>query len=110
MDNMSYDYRVGKRCSAKYKCLFIIISISLFFLILVIQRHYGIKINNYTVFVPLSIYVLLLGIPTLLNIYICLFKPHLKTLKKLKKNKVITFICSEFFFQELKCDLKTFKK
>ena len=100
------DYRVFRRCSTQYKCVFVAVSIILFLLIWLVQKHYNIVTNKYTIFVPISVFCLLFGLPTLINVYIVLFKPYRKMLKTLKNSKIIQFICSDFFFQELEQDLK----
>lgn len=103
---MTLDERVFLRCSKIYNYISLAILFVLFFLILYIQKVFNISINEYTVFIPITVYCILFGIPTLINIYVVLFKPYKKTWKRLRNNKFIRFICSDYFYQELKEDLK----
>ena len=101
-----------KRLSARYKCFSIIIPCILLLLLRYLQLFHSIGKLEYTIYSPCIIHCLLSGIPTLISTYVLLIsmfsskKKVKKLLKTLRQNKLIKFMCSEFFFRELTSELK----
>lgn len=101
-----------QRLSERYKWLSIIIPCILLLLLRYLQLFHSIGKLEYTIYSPCIIHCLLSGIPTLISTYVLLVsmfsskKKVKKLLKTLRQNKLIKFMCSEFFFRELTSELK----